>query len=129
LKNVFVIYPEHSLIIETFYGPVNMEIFMELVEELWDDPAYDRSMDVIVDLSRAKMAMSPAQLDEFAGKFIHSERSLIGRAAILASKPLETAISLLLRDKMKVHQPIAVFATMEAALGFLDKEITLGSGL
>lgn len=102
---------------------------MALVEELWVDPAYERTMDVIVDFSGATLAMSPAQLDEFAGKFIHSDRSLIGRAAVIADKPLETALSLLIRDRMQGHQPISVFTTKEAALAFLDKRLSPPSGL
>lgn len=79
-------------------------------------------MDLIVDFSNARLAMSAKELDDFVGNFINSDRSLIGRAAVLVDRPMETALSMIIAEKMAGHQLIGVFTTMEGARTFLGKK-------
>ena len=81
---------------------------------------YNKSYDGIVDIRHASLDMSRSNLESFARLILASESASEGRVAVISSKPVETALSYLLAEKLTGGAALSVFSTWEAVAGYLD---------
>jgi hypothetical protein len=115
----YAILPCDRLILERLSGPISYQDIVSLTEKVWSDEKYDKSYDGIVDIRHASLDMTRANLELFARLILASESASEGRVAVISTKPVETALSYLLADRLTEGAALSVFSTWEAVVGHL----------
>ena len=90
-----------------------------MATQIWSDPRYERNFRTLIDLSQATLSLYPAELREHCQWLNQSTQSLQGRTALVASRPVETALGLMLQNGLRPYREVAVFSTIAAAESFL----------
>jgi hypothetical protein len=125
----YTIFPKDGLVLERFTGRVTLAELHELMDVLWADEAYQKTFDTIVDLTEAAFDLDRhdmASLTEFLGD---APDAGTGRVAILASKPLETALGFLFQSNIAMQREVAVFSTWASVREFLDLPASINESL
>jgi len=115
------IYPEQSLVVAVFSGLVTIEEIKQANIETAKDPKFKKNFDGVTDFRFAKASFTDQQLLQFRESALKSDFTR-GIWCILASRPLETAMSLIFANKVQKNH-IKVFSTVEAASAFLNRDL------
>ena len=115
----YSILEEYELVIECMIGDVFVDNLVLASEQIWNDDDYDKKYDAIIDIRRAEVRMAHGDIGAFADLLLSSADTSTGKAAILSSKPTETALGYLFSKRIQEQVPIEVFSTWEAVGAFL----------
>jgi hypothetical protein len=96
-----------------------MDHLQALARQVWSDPAYDHDMKALVDLRHATVLMQPTEVRELTGWIVDQPQSLRGRMALVATKPVETALCLMIQNALREHREVAVFSSLAGAETYL----------
>ena len=115
---VYAIHAEPSLVVARFAGSVNSADILRFFAQLDADPAYERSMNGLVDLREALPALEPEELKGLADDAV--ERKLKrGRWALLVEQPRATALSMLYTKAVAARYRLKVFSTLDGLSEYL----------
>lgn len=115
------IYPEQSLVVTHFSGPVTIEEIKKANLEIAKNPNYSKLFDGVSDFRFAQADFADYELLEFRKSAVKSDFNR-GAWCLLASSPIETAMSMIFANKVQNH-PIKVFSTVNAASAYLHKDL------
>ena len=115
------VYPEQSLVVAVFSGPVTIEEIKQANIETAKDTKFEKHFDGVTDFRLAEASFTDLQLLRFRESALKSDFTR-GIWCILASKPLETAMSMIFANKTQKNQ-IKVFSTVEAASAYLNRNL------
>lgn len=115
----YAIFPEKMLLVERMSGPVSYQDVVVLTKEVWGDGLYDKSYDGIIDIRQASIDMGHSGLESFVQLLLASESASEGRVAVISSKPVETALSYLLANKLTKGGSVSVFSTWGGVAAYL----------
>ncbi|HKI60506.1 MAG TPA: hypothetical protein VKA23_05680 [Mariprofundaceae bacterium] len=115
------IYPEQSLVVALFSGPVTIEEIKQANIETIKDSRFDKRFDGITDFRFAEASFTDHDLLQFRASALKSDFTR-GAWCILASRPLETAMSMIFANKAQ-KTPIKVFSTVDAASAYLNRDL------
>jgi hypothetical protein len=115
----YTIFPEQRLILERFKGRVTAQEMRQFIEEVWADEAYDKSYNALVDLTEAQLDMKRTDIAAISAFLFMSPDASEGRVAIIASQPIEMALSFLFQSNIAMKNDVAVFSTWESVRDFL----------
>lgn len=119
------IFPAQRLVLVRLRGRVTAKDVQPFMVAIWADEAYDKSYDQIIDLTEAQVDMAWSDIADITALLFQSPQASDGRFAIIASKPLEVALSYLFQANMSLKNDIAVFSTWEAVRDFLDLPLSM----
>ncbi len=118
-----LILPELRCIASRFIGPGTWQDLTRASELLWTNPAYDRSYDGIMDLTRAQIAVNTSDIPAMVSFYRNSSTST-GRWAVIVTDPKSTAFSLLFKTAAVAQPWIEIFASWENASRFLHTDLS-----
>ncbi len=110
---------EKSTILVRMHGHLDMKNIYKAVKKIWMAPGYSPNLSSIMDLRKAEINFTPAEIGEFSEFLIANDKSLIGEFVILITKPFETALSMIFESKMISQHKTSIFSTERAAIGHL----------
>lgn len=119
--HTFNIDPERELIVARYIGRTTVQDMKDLALIIWADPDYSQNFDGIIDYRDSELNASPDAISEIADFFLHASEASYGRAAIVAARPLETALNFLFAERMQRRNVLRVFTTWEAACRFVER--------
>jgi hypothetical protein len=117
------ILPERRLIRQRFAGSTSLADVRAALRRLWADPLYSKNYDGIVDLSATTVGISMEDLRALIGFLQESDQMSTGRWGAVVSSPLTTACAMIYQRALAPRHEFEVFATWEAACGFLGVEL------
>jgi hypothetical protein len=80
----FVILPEKHLIIERFFGDIDLEMIKRMTQVLWNQPNYSKDFNGLVDLREAEFILTPLDLIRLAQYFFSNRQTSTGFIVILS---------------------------------------------
>ena len=116
----YIILSEQRLIIERLRGHVSLTGLEMVTERIWQDPAYDKSFSIIVDMREAELGLDRQDVQALSDLILSSGDASHGAVAILSTKPVETAMSYLFSKRLATQNPVAVFSTWDAVGRFVS---------
>lgn len=122
MRHAFHIAPERRLIVARYIGQTTVEDMKDLADKIWAHPDYNQNFNGILDYRKAEMNASPDAISAIADYFLNASDASYGRAAVVTSRPLETALNILFADRMQRRNVLQVFTTWEASCEFLGLE-------
>jgi hypothetical protein len=123
MNRTFEIYPEKKLIVARFTGPIDYQDILNWFEDALQHEAFSKDYDGIVDLRKAAVQEARPEKAKLLASYIIEHDFTKGKWAILVSKPMETALSLLYANVATRQHPVESFSTIEAAASFLAKDL------
>jgi hypothetical protein len=116
---------EHKLVIETYRGTIELMQFIEYEKEKTNNPEYDDSYSIFIDIRDAIFKFSDEEKKLFYETIldIASTMNMNRKCAFLTTNPSEVASSVLfkLRATHLTSMRVEIFSTEEAALNWLKK--------
>jgi hypothetical protein len=116
---------ENKLIIESYRGTVGLMHFIEYEKEKTNNPEYNDSYSLFIDIREAIFQFSYEEKKIFYKTImdIASKMNMNRKCAFLTTNPLEVASSVLfkLRAMRLTSLKVEVFSTEEAALNWLKE--------
>jgi hypothetical protein len=119
-EDIYVIYPEQSFVVEIFRGETVLQDCKDLVNRIWEDPAWHNNMRVIMDFRLSRLKLSYQDLLELTDFFIKSPLATKAAGALLVTTPQETALATIFGNKIQPYNQAAIFSTWDAAILFLQ---------
>ena len=127
----YLIIPGQSLIALKFTGEITLEDVISGSEKMWGDPEYDKTFNIISDLSEITARAVPSDVTKLVEFYKRPETSE-GSWAMIFSEPKSTALGFLFRSAAIIQRRIGVFSTWGAACQFLgvdfSEELISGMG-
>lgn len=114
----YQIFPEQHFIVAGYVGRTTVADIKALAGHIWADPEYNQNFNGILDYTEATLDASPKAIDELCQYFLYSSEASLGRAALLVTRPLETALNSLFVRRMQQRNALQMFCTWEAACRF-----------
>ena len=78
----------------------------------------------MVDIRGASFKNQRPEKAKYLGAYMIEQDFTTGRWAVLAGKPIETALTLVYRQVAGEKHPLKIFSTVEAAEGFLGHDLS-----
>lgn len=122
MGHTFSIDSERELIVARYIGPTTVQDMKDLAAAVWAHPDYNQNFNGILDYREATLDASPGAIGEIASYFLTASDASYGRAAIVTSRPLETALNFLFAQRMRSRNVLQVFTTWAAACEFIGAE-------
>lgn len=119
----YEIFPDRRLLFLRYFGETRVTDMMEVAHKIWGDPRYDPTFDGIVDFREAKFVSSPEEISAISQYFLNAAEASRGRAAIIASAPMETALNLFFAKLMRGRNHLQIFSTWRAACAFVGADL------
>lgn len=119
----YLILPEKKLIIGKFEGPTGSEDIKRLLMEIWSDTLFDRAFHMVMDFTRAALNIGMAEVTMLCDAIVGIAGGVMGRAALIASGPVGTALAMLFSKGISLITHSEVFSTWDAALDFLGVDL------
>lgn len=123
MERTFKIYPDKKLVVARFTGPIDYEDILNWLNEALQNESFSMEYDGIADLRKAVFKETRLEKVQFLASYIIEHRFTKGKWAILASTPMETALSFLFSKYATLQQPIDIFSTVEVVATFLAKDL------
>jgi len=121
----YKIYPQEKFIWEQFSGMVTMADIHDITPEIWADPAYNTSLNALIDMSKATLNMSHEEVITLGQFFLESAESAQGKVALVTNKTVDTALGMIYKSKMASKNDTQIFSTLEAACNYLKIELQI----
>jgi hypothetical protein len=123
MERTFKIYPDKKLVVARFTGPIDYQDILNWFNEALQNESFSMEYDGIVDLRKVVFKETRREKVQFLASYIIEHNFTKGKWAILASTPMETALSLLFSEYAPLQQPVNIFSTVKAAARFLAKDL------
>ena len=123
MQRTYDIYPDERLILVRFHGAISYEDILMWLEEALDDQHFSKWYNGVVDLRNAVFAQHRLEKAHLLARFVAEQDLTSGRWAILADKPMETALSILYGSATREKHPIRVVSTIRGASAFLGNDV------
>lgn len=120
----FKIYNKPRLLIEVFFGEINLEKLQQIVDIQMKQNAFFEVKNTLTDLRKGDIKLDNNQFESYFTKLKELLEVTQMRWAILTNKPMSTAFSLLIKDDQLLKENIIVCSTLELASEFLKLEIS-----
>ena len=122
MKHTFSIDTVRRIIILRYLGKTTVQDMKNISIDVWADPSYNQFFNGILDYRKAELDTSVEGIDEIADYFLEASEASFGNAAIIAARPLETALTMIFAHRMLSRNKIHIFSTWEAACKFVGVE-------
>lgn len=119
----FQILPEKAVILARYMGLTTIRDMRVLAAEIWEHPDYDPAFDGILDYREAVLASGTGEIEAVCDFFLESEAASRGRAAVVVTRPRETALNVIFRARMNPRNRMDIFSTWDAACSFIGVRI------
>ncbi len=118
----YLVDEEKGIAYLTVRGRLSIRDMENILRSLLQDDKVNTDLDTLTDFSDCTFTFQPNEMSSFFDIFNQGAERHKGRSAIVVSKPTETAIMMIHRQKVAHTRSIRVFSTREAALGWLIPE-------
>lgn len=103
MKHEYLILKEHNLILESFYGKMDVDGYLRFKMEQINDPDYDSSYNVLSDLRWVEFVFPAAEMHKISDFFkeniqLNEDR----KGCLLSIDPLQTAYSMVFKNNTSV---------------------------
>lgn len=122
MKHTFFIDTVRRTIVLRYLGKTTVQDMKDIAMEIWAEPSYNQFFNGIIDYRKAKLDTSVDAIAEITDYFLEASEASFGHAAILAARPLETALNMIFADRMLCRNKMHIFSTWEAACKFVGVE-------
>jgi len=130
-KVVYKILPEYRLILEIYFGPIQITDVFELKKIQIEDKDYNANFNFIVFVDRAEMLMTESDYEEYVDA-IKTNTKIVGeRKTALLTRTPHQVVSMYFYEKAGRNLPISynIFSTLDSALLWVGIHIDLVVGL
>ena len=119
----YLILPDKELVIGRFNGPTGAQDIQQLLHDIWADPLYQRAFHLLLEFSKAVLRIGVAEVTMICDFMVSVAEGVMGKAAIIASGPMATALAMILSKGISLIAPSAVFSTWDGAMKFLGVDL------
>ena len=119
MKLTYYLSKPDRLILERLEGKIDIEATFAAFQQLWKDPAYDRSFDVLMDIQEIDLQFGREEITSLVQFFSSMEEAAKGKIVAVIDAPIETAIGMMYQMKMGSEDALKIFTTLEDAFAFL----------
>lgn len=120
MKAHYEIFPERSLVIETFEGRVTMTALVPFFQSLYADPAWDPGLNGLADFSAATIDMDFDEMSRLVGYMKNSGTASRGRWAFVVGSALNLGMSRMFQTLSEdLQSDLRFFLDREEALRWL----------
>lgn len=119
----YKIIKDKKIVLLDISGDISYSQFVECFDAAVKDPDYSSTYNgIAVFRDDTKIEMSRKETMELA-EYVVSNKLSDGKWAILADKPLETALSLIYQERATSQHEVSIFSTIEGASEYLDIDL------
>lgn len=121
----YKILSDEELIIILIREDISLESFTAGAHEIWSNPKYNKTFNVLCDIRNARWKTNPYELAGLIKLLKNSPESATGKMGVLLSNPILTAMAGVFANRMMAHQNVAVFSTEKAVYNYLGTSAAL----
>ena len=119
----YKLFKEKEMVLLDISGETSYSEFVECFDAAVKDPDYSRTYSgITVFRDDTKLEMSRKETMELA-EYVVSNKLSDGKWAVLANKPLETALTLIYQERVTSQHEASVFSSIEGASEYLDIDL------
>lgn len=122
MKHEYLILKEHNLILESFYGKMDVDGYLRFKMEQINDPDYGSSYNVLSDLRWVEFVFPAAEMHKISVFFKENiQLNADRKGCLLSMDPLQTAYSMVFKNNTSVGKVRwMVCTTLQEALRWLN---------